>query len=114
MQIGRLRDRVTLYGRTVTNSGGALVNTFTVTPPTRVPAQVESPTGERMERLFGSQVSPVATHIVTLRAWTAVDVGDRLVWHSVSDRTLEIRGHAAVGGPMRRFLVLACEERDAA
>lgn len=113
--LGRLRDRVTLYTRAVTNSGGALVNTFTAVAPTRVQAAVETPSAARMERQFGSQVAPVASHVVTLRAWTAVDVGDRLVWHDGgTDRTLEITGKAATGGPMRRWLSLACEERDLA
>lgn len=112
--LGHLRDRVTLYSRTVTNSGGALVNTFTAVQPVRVPAAVETSTG-RSERQFGSQVAPVATHVVTLRQWAAVDVGDRLVWHgSDGDRTLEITGKAATGGLRRPFLTLACEERDAA
>jgi hypothetical protein len=109
-----MRDRVTLKRRTTTNSGGAAVVSFTTVTPARMPAAVESPTGERMERLFGSQVTPIATHVVLMREWDSVQLGDQLVWHDGStDRTLEIRGRHVLGGPMRRYLAVACEERDA-
>ncbi len=92
-----------------------MVSTFTEVAPIRVPCAIESPTGERMERLFGQQVTPIATHIVTVRAWDAVALGDQFVWHDGdTDRTLEIRGRQTVGGAMRRYMVLACEERDVA
>ena len=110
-----MRDRVTLQRRTTVNSGGAAVVTFATVAPARMPAAVESPTGERMERLFGSQVTPIATHVVLMRAWDAVALGDQLVWHDgATDRTLEIRGRQVLGGPMRRYLAVACEERDVA
>lgn len=115
MKIGPQRDRVTLQRRTSTNDGGAQTVTYTAVSPERVPASVLESAGQRMERVFGSQVTATATHLVTLRAWDAVRLSDRFVWHTrTGDRYLEITGKASAEGPMRRVLVLACEERDAA
>lgn len=109
-----MRDRVTLQRRTTTNNGGAANVTFANASPTRIQASVESPTGQRLERLFGAQVTPVASHLVMLRAQSSITLGDRLVWHDGSlDRTMEVVGLQRIG-PMRRYHVLACEERDVA
>jgi transcription elongation GreA/GreB family factor len=114
MELGRMRERVTLKRRTTANSGGAAVVTFATVSPARVQASVESPTGSRLERLFGAQVVPIASHLVMVRAWDEVALGDQVVWHDGgTDRTLEIVGRQDVG-PLRRFQVLACEERDVA
>lgn len=107
-----MRDRVTLQRRTTTNSGGAVVPSFANASPTRIQAAVESPTGQRLERLFGAQVTPVASHLVMLRAQSTITLGDRVIWHDGAlDRTMEVVGLQRIG-PMRRFHVLACEERD--
>lgn len=115
MQMGRLKDRGTLQRATPVNDGGSLVPTYATVNPSRVPCAVESPTGERVERLFGAQVTPIATHLVYLRKWDAVRLGDRFVWHDgATDRTLEIRGRQQLGGATKLYQVLACEERDVA
>lgn len=117
MNVGHFRDRGTLMRRSTVNDGGAQVSTFTPVLPVRVPCQVESPTAARVERIFGGQVTPTATHLVTLRAWTTVRLSDQFIWHdaqAATNRTLDIVGRQPIGGPMRPYLVLACEERHTA
>lgn len=112
-----LRDRITVMRPTRTNSGGAQKRSDPVAvSPLRMPAGVESVSGERVERIFGSQQQTVGTHLITARAVEAVQVADYVLWHQgdgKADRVLEIRGRQLVG-TMRTLMVLACEERNGA
>lgn len=109
--IGTFSDRVSVQSRTLTNSGGTPVPTWTTTHA-RWPASVETSAGVRVERVFGAQVQGETTHVVTLPAPTDdVPLTSQVIWHSRhGDRTLAIVGKALQQDARRRVLTLACQE----
>lgn len=111
MIVGRLRDRVTLQRPTVTNDGGAVTTAYT-TLASRVPADVQTATASRAERLFGSQVTAVTSYVITLRSGLDVAMSDRVTWHhtSTSNVVMEITG-IATQGTRKEITVLLCEVR---
>jgi head-tail adaptor len=63
-----------------------------------------------LERIGANTVSPMATHLVTLRYLPGVTTKTSVVFHDVTDRTLAVTGvfdHEA----RHRVLVLGCVER---
>ena len=109
--IGHYTERVTVQTRTLANTGGQPVPTWT-TALSRIPARVETTAGARVERVFGAQVQGETSHVVTLVA-PAGDVAltSQIVWHSRhGDRTLAIVGKALAQDARRRELTLACQE----
>jgi head-tail adaptor len=116
MQAGRMRERLTVTRKVVTNDGGTPVPAAPAVIQPRVAAEIRTASEARLERVFASQVQAVATHVVRIRAglsWT-VKHDDVLVWHDglTGDRSLNVVGVADPDG-RRTELVIAVTERRA-
>lgn len=129
MKAGDLRDRVTLRRVVRTNNTGVEQRAWAVVGPPRQPAQVETGSADRLERLFaapaGGVVEGVQAHVVTLRAPQDVRLTDQVVWHTggapsppdayqdllSGDRVLEATA-IRPAGRQDEWLLVACEERE--
>ena len=110
---GRLRHRVTLHqtGDPVPDGTGGYTEGLT-TLVSRAPAAVEQATSSNLERLGANTISPMATHLVTLRYVPGVTTKTEVIFHDVTDRALAITGVFDFQA-RHRVLELACVERMA-
>lgn len=110
---GILRHRVTLQqpGVPVNDGTGGYTEGLT-TLVSRAPAAVEQATSANLERLGANTISPMATHLVTLRWLPGVTTKTEVVWHDLTNRALAITGVFDFQG-RHRVLQLACVERMA-
>jgi SPP1 family predicted phage head-tail adaptor len=111
METGSLRHRVTLTtpGAAVPDGEGGYTDGVT-TLVSRAPAAVEPANTQSLERIGANTVTPMATHLVTLRYLPGVTTKTQVVFHDVSDRALAVTG--VFDEQVRhRVLVLACVER---
>lgn len=111
MDAGSLRHRVTLQepGTPTPDGQGGYTETVT-TLVSRAPAAVEPATAQMLERIGANTVTPMATHLVTLRYLPGVTTKTAVVFHDVTDRTLAVTG--VYDRQVRhRELVLGCVER---
>lgn len=112
MSLGSLSERVTVQTRTLNASDTPIETWAAVSGLTRIAASVETTSGARVERVFGSQLQAQTSHVVAF-PMPASDVAltSRIVWHSRhGDRTLAIVGKVAVQDAWQRWITLACEE----
>lgn len=112
MIAGRLNARITLQRGVTVSDGGAATTTYSTTA-SRVPADVQTATASRVERLFGSRVTEVTSYVITVRSGFDIDMQDRLVWHQTAtqDVTMEVVG-IALTGPRKDVTVLLAESRS--
>ena len=111
---GRLRHRVTLQqtGDPVPDGTGGYTEGLT-TLVSRAPAAVEQATAANLERLGANTISPMATHLVTLRYLPGVTTKTEAIFHDDGvDRALAITGVYDFEA-RHRVLQLACVERMA-
>ena len=108
-----MRHRVTLNapGPPVPDGEGGYTDSVT-TLVSRAPAAVQPATAAILERLGANTVSPMATHLVTLRYLPGVTTKTEVVFHDVTDRALAITGVYDFEA-RHRVLELACVERMA-
>jgi len=111
MDTGQLRHRVTLQtpGVAVPDGEGGYTDTVT-TLVSRAPASVEPATARMLERIGANTVTPMATHLVTLRYLFGVTTKTRAIFHDVTDRDLAVTGVFDTD-MQHRVLVLTCAER---
>jgi SPP1 family predicted phage head-tail adaptor len=78
MKAGLLRHRVTVQGKAITGTGDRGQTVFTwVDALENVPACIEELSGRRLE--LARQLIATATHEITIRYWSSLDVLHRVV-----------------------------------
>lgn len=111
MEPGDLRHRVTLEnpGAAVPDGEGGYTDSGT-TLVSRAPACVEQATPQMLERIGAATVTPMATHLVTLRYLPGVSTATRAIFHDLTDRAFAVTG-VYDGDARHRVLILTCAER---
>lgn len=105
--IGQLRHRVTVQNPARTaDGGGGYTESWSNASPATVWAKIDPATPSLIERVAGNTIEAPITHIVTMRAHSAVTTKTRLVFGS---RNLQVRGLQRVD-EVSEWLVLSCEE----
>ena len=110
MRAGRLRDRITVTGKTETRDSHFGFTETSVTVASRIPADVEELSGRELER--ARQIDPRTTHAVRTRFRADFAAGQTVTHHDGhrGDRAFEIVAPPRDPASMHRELVLFCRE----
>lgn len=110
MRAGRLRDRITVTGKTEVKTSHFGFDETPVTVASRIPADVEELSGRELER--ARQIDPRTTHTVRVRFRDDLAAGQTVTYHDGrrGDRDFEIVAPPRDPASMHRELVLLCRE----